>query len=245
MTSRPLVSYDDITLPYDAPPPAPAPPKSQPPSKKRKRNNHKKQSGPPPQAPQHWDDPERDLDDEAMDDSESRELTHEEIWDDSALIDAWNAAMEEYEAFHGPDKGWKKDPVHKSPLWYNIPPKNLPKKPEPPKVAVADPQADESDSKPIDFDSFVPTHDASLAGAGLEEEETDYATPLTSLPHVSQDEAFQRAVQASYWSGYWTAVYHCHRQAQPTQTNGVDAEGDQDISSSSDEENDEFVSTQR
>ena len=29
---------------------------------------------------------------------ESRELTYEEIWDDSALIDAWNAATEEYEA---------------------------------------------------------------------------------------------------------------------------------------------------
>ena len=28
---------------------------------------------------------------------ESRDLTHEEIWDDSALIEAWNAANEEYE----------------------------------------------------------------------------------------------------------------------------------------------------
>lgn len=48
---------------------------------------------------------------------ESRELTHEEIWDDSALIEAWNAATEEYEALNGPDKGWKSDPVHKSPLY--------------------------------------------------------------------------------------------------------------------------------
>lgn len=49
-------------------------------------------------------------------DEESRELTYEEIWDDSALIDAWNAATEEYEAYNGPDKGWKTQPVHKSPL---------------------------------------------------------------------------------------------------------------------------------
>jgi hypothetical protein len=48
---------------------------------------------------------------------ESRELTHEEIWDDSALIEAWNAATEEYEALNGPDKGWKSDPVHKAPLY--------------------------------------------------------------------------------------------------------------------------------
>jgi hypothetical protein len=47
----------------------------------------------------------------------SRELTHDEIWDDSALIEAWNAAAEEYEALNGPDKGWKSDPVHKAPLY--------------------------------------------------------------------------------------------------------------------------------
>jgi hypothetical protein len=88
MASRPIVSYDDITPPYDV-----SSSKSQPPPKKRKRNNKK---APPAE--------------------EGRELTHSEIWDDSALIDAWNAAMEEYEAFHGPDKGWQKEPVHKSPL---------------------------------------------------------------------------------------------------------------------------------
>ncbi len=31
----------------------------------------------------------------------SRDLTHEEIWDDSALIEAWDSAMEEYEVRQG------------------------------------------------------------------------------------------------------------------------------------------------
>jgi len=46
---------------------------------------------------------------------ESRELTHDEIWDDSALIDAWNSATAEYEAFHGKSQDWKSDskPVKK------------------------------------------------------------------------------------------------------------------------------------
>lgn len=87
MASRPIVSYDDITPPFDA-----SRQKSQPPAKKRKRHHKKAQP------------------------TEGRELTHDEMWDDSALIDAWDAAMEEYEAFHGPDKGWQKEPVHKSPL---------------------------------------------------------------------------------------------------------------------------------
>lgn len=70
------------------------------------------------------------------------------------------------------------------------------------------------DSTPLNFDTFVPTHDASLAVA---------AGPLLTVPAmdgvsstgagaeaaaVSQDEAFSRAMTAMYWSGYWTAVYH-------------------------------------
>jgi hypothetical protein len=59
MSARPVVSYDDITLPYDQPVPAqkqalastssshPAPPK-----KKKKGNNHN-------QRKQHWDEPRR------------------------------------------------------------------------------------------------------------------------------------------------------------------------------------------
>lgn len=92
---------------------------------------------------------------------------------------------------------------------------------------------------------------------------TLYTTPLTFQPPISQDQAFERAVHASYWSGYWTAIYHvrseppslyisklipipqCHRQTQPTHPEANETE-DQDVSSSSDEQEvEEFVSTQR
>ena len=77
------------------------------PAKKRKRN---------PGLPRHWDEPEQQssalpYDDGAADvtievddavynageEEESRELTQDEIWDDSALIDAWESATAEYE----------------------------------------------------------------------------------------------------------------------------------------------------
>ena len=112
-----------------------------PPSKKRKKNNQKAKqhrsasnstsqhaeflkstgasSKQPPEEEQ-WDadanEGEHGYDEEGGEVEESRELTHEEIWDDSALVNAWEAATEEYEAYHGPDKGWKKEPVNKSPL---------------------------------------------------------------------------------------------------------------------------------
>ena len=77
------------------------------PSKKRKRN---------PGLQRHWDDPEQQFNrlpydddevdraieedaavDDAEEEEESRELTQGEIWDDSALIAAWESATAEYE----------------------------------------------------------------------------------------------------------------------------------------------------
>ena len=94
MATRSLVSYDDITLPYQ--------PSKPPQHKKRKKNQQKSVSLADPN--------------DCKEEEESRELTHEEIWDDSALVNAWEAATEEYEAYHGSKKDWKSETVNKTPL---------------------------------------------------------------------------------------------------------------------------------
>ncbi|KAJ7223191.1 hypothetical protein GGX14DRAFT_351940 [Mycena pura] len=257
---RPLISYDDITLPYEQQATherVANSPSNTSHSKKRKWSSqkptqHQKSSksmkGP---AAEEEADEEEDLD--------SRLLASEEIWDDSALIDAWDAAMEEYEALNGPDKGWKNEPVHKSPLWYNVPPSKPPKK----KIKTADATAgagvdmeEEGDSNPIDFATFVPTHDASLAPPARAGDAPSYdfgALPSGALT-ASQDEAFERALNATYWGGYWTAVYHCHRRtARPTDAEAEreseygdeDGENVDDGTGDKESEQEEFVPTQR
>lgn len=68
-------------------------------------------------------------------------------------------------------------------------------------------EAMEEDSRPLDFNTFVPTHDPSLdAAAEL------LGRSTVQMPLVGQDEAFRKALDAMYWAGYWTAVYQCHRQ---------------------------------
>ncbi|KAI0301899.1 transcriptional repressor TCF25-domain-containing protein [Multifurca ochricompacta] len=206
------------------------------PAKKRKYN---------PGSQRHWDDPEQQsnalpyddegvgseieddaaeevADDDAEEEEESRELTHNEIWDDSALIAAWESATAEYEAYHGKGKGWKRDPpVKRSPLWYNVPPNpselkksKSAKKSKSVEVArephIA--QQDPENSLPLDFDTFVPNHDPSLLQASQSTFETQNV-PLAPGEHVSRDEAFNRALGAMYWTGYWTAVYHSHQQS--------------------------------
>jgi hypothetical protein len=78
------------------------------PAKRRKRN---------PGSQRHWDEPDQQsnalpydegevdrtieeefmVDDAEEEEEESRELTHDEVWDDSALIAAWESATAEYE----------------------------------------------------------------------------------------------------------------------------------------------------
>jgi len=264
------VSYDDITLP---PPPQPH---SQPPAKKRKWskkpkgrnaqsfNNFQKTNSNGLGYAQSSSSVSMDVEAENMEeDEEGRDLTHNEIWDDSALIDAWNAAAEEYEAYNGPEKGWKAEPVHKSPLWYNTPKAEA--KPTAPStnngfvsVPATSNSTDHGDSRPLNFDTFVPSHDPSLS---FPISEPSPISPTDGVSHflydpgpmVSQEEAFTRAMGAMYWSGYWTAMYHCQRrlsQGQPTP--GAEQQGEEgsfeeadDAEDQEDDEEEIFVSTQR
>ena len=66
----------------------------------------------------------------------------------------------------------------------------------------------ENDSQPLNFDTFVPTHNPSLDRLSLLAPPMDYVQETLDSAMVSQDEAFSRALNAMYWGGYWTAMYH-------------------------------------
>ncbi|KAI0321906.1 hypothetical protein OF83DRAFT_1097073 [Amylostereum chailletii] len=251
MSARTLVSYDDIV--QGGPSGNNGSGGSAPPRKRRRNNNNNNNNNnntntnnSQRQYRQHWDNPGPLAEsipygsssssniapalevtmqvEEEEGEEESRMLTHEEIWDDSALVDAWESAQAEYEAFHGKGKSWKDEPVKKSPLWYNVPPK-------PPKGAatttttttatstsnvhnsnvhngapatVPAPGTDAENSQPVNFDTFVPAHDPSLFVSSAPAELSTFADG----PWPTRDEAFSRALGAMYWAGYWTAVYH-------------------------------------
>ncbi|KAG1889217.1 hypothetical protein F4604DRAFT_1915074 [Suillus subluteus] len=239
-------------------------PRQSPPSKKRKRSNQKAKR---PRKTAHWDEPgdnQMNYDDASahdedgeIEEDESRELSHEEIWDDSALIDAWNSATAEYEAFHGKTQDWKSTTVKKSSLWYNIPynsSKEKAKAHNSTKVAfeevASQPAApEEEDSAPLDFDTFVPSYDPSLPvpSEAPTAPESSFFIPAPSTIMVSRDEAFSRALSAMYWGGYWTAVYHCQNQHSSQEV--VEEQDHQEYEEEEDEaledDAEDLVSTQR
>lgn len=111
--------------------------------------------------------------------------------------------------------------------WYNVPPSpSKTKKKAQSKARVNATTAETENSTPLNFDTFVPTHDPSLASAQDPSATPphppsvpgpDYAQYYLANPPgpmVSQDEAFQRALSAMYWGGYWTAVYHVSKNCR-------------------------------
>lgn len=111
------------------------------------------------------------------------------------------------------------------PRWYNVPPSpsrlkksttvasaRLASTPD----ASADKakQSTDDNSHPLNFDTFIPTHDPSLTlpvppyPHGQVPDYSGYSLPELPGPIVSQDEAFTRAMGAMYWAGYYSAVYH-------------------------------------
>ncbi|KIO33538.1 hypothetical protein M407DRAFT_240963 [Tulasnella calospora MUT 4182] len=150
-------------------------------------------------------------------------LMDTDAWDDSVLIDAWDAAMEEYQILNGPEADWKKDPVHRDSIWYKSSRVNL-------QWQDIKPAASEKNF----VQSAFPVGSASTAGAGthdegdnqmedVKEEEGQEVAGLTAnqerqaaialpaafdISKMSKDELFQKAVEASYWAGYWAAAYH-------------------------------------
>ena len=100
--------------------------------------------------------------------------------------------------------------------WYNIPVDPSVKKT--PEVASQVPAADipatsvesideeETDSRPLNFETFVPTYDPSLPAPPVMTQ--DYVSDVPAGAVISQDEAFAKALNAMYWGGYWTAMYH-------------------------------------
>jgi len=75
-----------------------------------------------------------------------------------------------------------------------------------PATSVESIDEEETDSRPLNFETFVPTYDPSLPAPPVMTQ--DYVSDVPAGAVVSQDEAFAKALNAMYWGGYWTAMYH-------------------------------------
>ncbi|KAI0378292.1 hypothetical protein F5Y04DRAFT_262344 [Hypomontagnella monticulosa] len=132
-------------------------------------------------------------------------LTHSEIWDDSALVDSWNDALQEYEKYHSIHRngGNVEDLLKSNPETSDA--KGEPKEADRP-----------SSPRPSQTDSEM----RGEAANGRQEDgtsATQHSLPLGGGPGPEgllgsvRDEGLKRLLMSWYYAGYYTGLYEGQR----------------------------------
>ncbi|KAF8340322.1 uncharacterized protein EI90DRAFT_3150736 [Cantharellus anzutake] len=132
-------------------------------------------------------------------------------WDDNQLADAWEAANEEYVLIHTGER--REETRHKNSRWHIGDTKVTELRTEPhlavPRVDDAAPEADIPAEKEKEEEEEEDVEKVlAVGGDEVKKDSHVYDPSLTPLPGVmyGENDAFQKAVSASYWLGYWTAI---------------------------------------
>uniref|UniRef100_A0A0D2YC12 Survival Motor Neuron Gemin2-binding domain-containing protein n=1 Tax=Fusarium oxysporum (strain Fo5176) TaxID=660025 RepID=A0A0D2YC12_FUSOF len=128
-------------------------------------------------------------------------LTQEEIWDDSALIDSWNEALQEYKKYHSIHaKGGS--------------------------VREAEAEAESGSEQPqvteteeIELDSGTAEQNKEIPSSRNESKEPIASQGTPSFPIQTvlgsvQDESLKKLLMSWYYAGYYTGLYEGQQQAQ-------------------------------
>ncbi|KAF4342979.1 Survival motor neuron 1 [Fusarium beomiforme] len=138
-------------------------------------------------------------------------LTKEEIWDDSALIDSWNEALQEYKKYHSIHaKGGSVQELESG----NLAETEAESEFEQPQAAET--QEIELNLEPAEQNKEVLSSSNEpkdpIASKGLP------SFPMQTVLGSVQDESLKKLLMSWYYAGYYTGLYEGQHQAQ--QKNG-------------------------
>jgi len=132
------------------------------------------------------------------------DLSHEEIWDDSALIDSWNSALDEYKRYHSIHaKGGSLQDLEK------VVEESAARRENAPEGQFEDP------NKSSDRLSETGAIDEPRPQNAIGQQQT---SPGPSPPEVLlgsvEDESLKKLMMAWYYAGYYTGLFEGQQQAQ-------------------------------
>ncbi|KAL5000643.1 hypothetical protein BDV10DRAFT_161665 [Aspergillus recurvatus] len=159
----------------------------------------------------------------------SRALTQEEIWDDSALVQSWDEAVEEYKLYHSiAAKGENVEDVLReaeaaaeaeagpSMSWAQIEKDDDMADIDADSIRPAAASAETHVSQKADGSAQVKQHQDSAAAAGPQAQAP--TMPLPAFPQT-EDEGLKNLMMAWYYAGYYTALYQEQQRAYGNSTN--------------------------
>ncbi|KAJ5757911.1 uncharacterized protein N7511_006605, partial [Penicillium nucicola] len=142
----------------------------------------------------------------------AKPLTQEEIWDDSALLQSWDDAVEEYQLYHSIHaKGENVEDVLRNAEESGVSVED--------EVVEAEADVDVAENDVIleKEDASMDIHEpAKLSGSASslnpEVPTTDLPMPHPAMANV-QDEALKNLMMSWYYAGYYTGVYDGQQKA--------------------------------
>ncbi|KAL8870973.1 MAG: hypothetical protein Q9174_003103 [Haloplaca sp. 1 TL-2023] len=146
-----------------------------------------------------------------------KQLSHEEVWDDSALIDSWDAALQEYQLYHSIHaRGERVEDVLKE---AEATEDSTRPKDDMAVDSIGDP-AEELEDGEVEEELI---EDDALVKAGAEAQVV-FALYLksgsTAVPEVliksMQDDALKNLMMSWYYAGYYTGLFEGQQQASAT-----------------------------
>ncbi|MCJ1324469.1 hypothetical protein MMC10_001131 [Thelotrema lepadinum] len=150
-----------------------------------------------------------------------KELSHEEIWDDSGLLDSWNQSYEEYKRYHSIHaRGERISDVLKAAQDSNK--QDIGEDNTPAEKLKGQGLDSEGGGINLTWTKDIPKNDVSDNGQTT----TSLAAPLPganstaaqtfpnpTITHSSQDQSLKDVMMSWYWAGYYTGLYEGQRQA--------------------------------
>ncbi|EMT62481.1 hypothetical protein FOXG_13843 [Fusarium oxysporum f. sp. lycopersici 4287] len=134
-------------------------------------------------------------------------LTQEEIWDDSALIDSWNEALQEYKKYHS---------IHaKGGSVRELEPQNRAEA----EAESGSEQPQVTETEEIELDSGTAEQNKEIPSSRNESKEPIASQGTPSFPIQTvlgsvQDESLKKLLMSWYYAGYYTGLYEGQQQAQ-------------------------------
>ncbi|KAI1430584.1 hypothetical protein GGR50DRAFT_690367 [Xylaria sp. CBS 124048] len=135
--------------------------------------------------------------------TENQELTHDEIWDDSALINSWDEALKEYNTYHS---------IHKNGGNVNDLLKPKPEESEDARRSLSEVPAAPRGEEPETILESREDNEVHGQRAGDTANRSNHPRmePLPSplgVLSTMRDESLKQLLMAWYYAGYYTGVY--------------------------------------
>ncbi|CZS82672.1 unnamed protein product [Fusarium graminearum] len=144
-------------------------------------------------------------------------LTHEEVWDDSALINSWNEALQEYKKYHSihAKGGSVRDLELQNKAEIEAEPESeQPQVTETEESVLASEKAEENKISPSrnEAKESTPSQSQGVPAFPIQTVLGSGKSPVASV-HL-QDESLKKLLMSWYYAGYYTGLYEGEQQAQ-------------------------------